>query len=62
MKNELCPITIDEIRKLKTINKFYAMKRYEEWRNRQRKEDKRILKNLKTKIYRFKKRVKNEPI
>jgi len=50
----LVPITIDEVRSLRGVDRAEALRLYHKWLEAERKNDKKELYNLKQKIYRFK--------
>lgn len=57
MTNEtLCPINIDEIRRLSPIEKAEALKKYHEWVRGARKQDRRLEHNKDVRKYNFKTR------
>jgi hypothetical protein len=56
---KLVEVDIESIRMLRGCDRSEALRRYEDWRNRQRKTDRRLHANLIARIGRFRRR-KNE--
>jgi len=59
-KMKLKPVTIDDVRN--SEDRGEAKRRYAKWRDKQRKQDKRNLEALKSRIYRFKNQEKMKAI
>ena len=58
MGNELCPVDIDSINSLPPAERWAAKQAYAEWRERQRKTDRRIAANQANRVSAFKRRQK----
>lgn len=54
MTNDLCPYTIDDLNRLRGIERDTALKEYQDWMKRERKQEKKEHYNIKAKIYRIK--------